>query len=246
MAAGTSRDVTCFIGLSSPSSIPAHTIEGTAIATPKVTYTQPNPLQGDAHYEVFASDCQTALSDLRNNQGKPWAQSWFAGQSAPTGWKFALGSPSITFSGDSCPTGEQHTNAFTFTASTTTTVGNAAYNPAAAQSLASSRLDGTLPGGYQWQPGTWTTCTPTVKSVDASNKVTLSCSDSGVAYYVWTSMAKSQLAGKLAGQKKAQALSICNKTAGVRANTCAISIIGGDGTALPAYADVLVISAKGP
>jgi hypothetical protein len=244
VSAFSNRDFTCFIGISSPSSLPANTIKGTAATS--VTYTQPGALVGDAHYEVLSSDCQAALSDLHNNQGKLWAQAWFAGQSAPAGWKFALGSPSITFSGDSCPTGEQHTSAFNFTASTTTTVHNAAYNPAAAQSLASSRLDGTLPGGYQWQTSTRTTCTPSVKSVNSSNKVTLNCSDSGVAYYIWTRSAQSQLASKLAGHTKTQALATCNKTAGVRANTCAISIIGGDGTVLPESADALVITAKGP
>ena len=245
LAANTSEDYDCFVGVSSPSSLPVNTINGTADGG-HATYTQQIALQGDAHYKVQPADCSAALSDLHNNQGKPWAQAWFAGQSTPAGWKFALSSPSVTFSGDSCPTGEQHASAFNFTASTTTVVRNAAYNPAAAQSLASSRLDGTLPGGYQWQTGTRTTCAPTVKSVDASNKVTLNCSDSGVAYYVWTSSAKSQLAGKLAGQTKTQALAICNKTAGVRANTCAISIIGGDGTALPESAGALVITAKGP
>lgn len=245
LAANTSDDYDCFVGASSPSSLPVNTINGTADGG-HATYTQQIALQGDAHYKVQPADCTNALNDLHNNQGKPWAQAWFAGQSAPAGWQFALSSPTITFSSDSCPTGQQQTSAFNFTASTTTSVRDAAYNPAAAQSLASSRLDGALPGGYQWQNGTRTTCAPTVKSVDASNKVTLNCSDSATAYYVWTSSAKSQLAGKLAGQTKTQALAICNKTAGVRANTCSISIIGGDGTALPESADALVIVAKGP
>jgi hypothetical protein len=244
VSAASNRDFTCFIGISSPSSLPKNTINGTA--APNVLFTQPAALVGDAHFEVLASDCQAALNDLHNNQGKPWAQTWFAGQSAPTGWTFALSSPSITFSGDSCPTGEQHTNAFNFTASITATVRDAAYNPATAQSLASSRLDSTLPGGYQWQTGTRTTCTPTVKSVDTNNKVTLNCLESGTAYYLWTSTAKGQLAASLANQTKVAALSICNKTAGVRANSCAISIIGGDGSALPESAVALVITVRGP
>jgi hypothetical protein len=239
----TSLDYTCFIGGSSPNVIPKGTIHGTPATN--VTYTQPNDLVGDAHYQVLSGDCSAAFGGL-HDQGKSWAQSWNAGLSVPSGWRLTSGSPKISYSGDSCPTGQQQTSAFNFTASSTTNARNAAYNPAAAQALASSRLDSTLPNGYAWLYSTRTTCSPSLKSVDGNNKVTLSCSDSGVAYYIWTSTAKSSLAGKIAGHSKSQALATCNKTTGVKSNSCSISIIGGDGSQMPQSAGALTIVAKTP
>ncbi len=39
---------------------------------------------------------------------------------------------------------------------------------------------------------------------------------------------------------------ICNKTSGVSGKSCSISIIGGDGTEMPASAGTLTIVAKTP
>jgi hypothetical protein len=90
-----------------------------------------------------------------------------------------------------------------------------------------------LPGGYQWKSGSRSTCTPSVSGVASDGKATLSCSDGGTAIYVWSDAQSSVLAGKVAGQTKMKALSICNGWKGVRSGTCAITIQGGDGTLLP-------------
>jgi hypothetical protein len=243
--AGQSRtDIPCFIGVSSPSSLPAGTIHGTVPNTnSKVTYSQPSALPGNAQYEVQVLDCQSALSTV-HSQGTSWAQGWIAGQTIPSGWQWARSQALIGFSGDTCSpsVATQSPNPFNFTASTTASVQNSAYNPAAAQSLAASRRDGMLPGGYQWQSGSRSTCSPSVSNVASNGNVTLSCSDRGTAVYVWTDVQSSALAGQVAGQTKTKALSICNGWKGVRSGSCAITIQGGDGTLLPSDPKTVTVS----
>lgn len=242
VSVGSPADYDCRVTATSPSTLNAGTIHGTA-DNGHATFTQPIALTGDAHYTATSGDCSSAFSDL-HSQGNSWASSWNAGLSIPGGWRIARGSPRVTYSNNSCPQGQ--TTASTFTASSTTNASNGAYNPGAAQSLASVRLAGTLPGGYSWIYSTWTTCSPSFKGVDNSNKVTLSCSDSGTAYLVWSTSAKNSLAGKIAGKSKDDALAICNKTSGVGGKSCSISIIGGNGQEMPASAGALTINPKIP
>src|SRR5262249_19181896 len=157
-------------------------------------------------------NCTNAIGETENTLGTPWAQNWLAGQIIPSGWQLALDQPSITFTTVTCPQGQQQATAFNFTASSKTHVNDAAYNPAAAQALAGNRLSGLLPAGCLWESSSQTTCTPAVKGVDGNNKVTLSCAQSGTAYYNWTDALRAQLAGQLAGQSKASALATCGQT----------------------------------
>jgi hypothetical protein len=234
LAGQTNPNIPCFIPLTSPSSIPAGTIHGTVSVT-SVTYTQPSPLTGNGGYDVLDSDCQSALG-TSHSQGTTWAQGWIAGRTIPSGWRWARAQALISFSGDTCSpsVGTLQSAPFNFTASTTASVQNSAFNPAAAQSLAASRRDGMLPSGYQWKSGSRSTCTPSVSGVVSNGNVTLSCSDGGMAVYVWSEAQSSALAAKVAGQTKTTALSICNGWTGVRSGSCAITIQGGDGTVLPA------------
>jgi hypothetical protein len=246
LAGQTNPNIPCFIPLTSPSSIPAGTIHGTVSGT-SVTYTQPSPLTGNGGYEVLDSDCQSALATV-HGQGTTWAQGWITGQIIPSGWRWARAEALIRISGDTCTpsVGTLQSGPFSFTASTIASVQNSAYSPAAAQSLAASRRDGMLPSGYQWKSGSRSTCTPSVGGVASNGKVTLGCSDGGTAVYVWSDAQSSALTGKVAGQTKAKALSICNGWKGVRSGSCAITIQGGDGTVLPADPKTVTVTVGAP
>lgn len=236
----------CFIAASSPSVIPLGTIHGTVTGSGvNVNYSQPADLTGNGEYEVLYSDCQAAL-DTVHGQGTTWAQGWIGSQHPPAGWQWARGQALIGFSGDTCPVGTTQPTAFTFTASTTASVQNSTYSPAAVQALAERRLDGLLPGGYQWKDGSRSTCTPSVSSVASNGTVTLSCSDGGVAIYVWSDAQRSALAGKVAGQSKTQALAICNGWKGVRAGSCVVTIQGGDGSMLPQDPKTVAVTVGAP
>src|SRR5262249_42737234 len=155
-------------------------------------------LLGNAYYKVTSSDCASAESDTEQKQGVPWAQSWWGSQTIPSGWVVALSQPKITYTELSCPLNMKQS---TFIATITTHVDEAAFNPAAAQALAASRLDSLLPSGYLWKVGSRTTCTPTITSTTISpsaHSVLLRCADSDTAYYNWTSSLESALASKLA------------------------------------------------
>ncbi len=239
------HDYFCFIAATTPPSIAAGTIKGTVSASPQVTYTQPAPLQGNGGYEVLSQDCAAALDNVKNTQGAPWAQSWISGQTLPSGWQFAQSAPTITFSGDTCPLGKQQATTFDFTASSTTNVSDIAYHPADAQALAASRLASQIPGGDALKAGSQTTCTPAVQGVSGTT-ITVTCSDAGIAFATWTSDRKAQLTAAIAGKSKTAALATCNATPGVQANSCAITIQGGDGTLLPASAAVITVDARLP
>jgi hypothetical protein len=244
----TNSLIPCFIGVASPSSLPAGTIQGTVPGTnSKVTYSQPAALPGNAHYEVQPQDCQSALNTA-HSQGSSWAQGWIAGQTIPAGWQWARSQALVGFTGDTCSpsVATQSPNPFNFTASTTASVQNSAYNPAAAQSLAASRRDGMLPSGYQWKGGSRSTCTPSVSGVASNGKVTLTCSEGGTAVYIWSDTQSSALASKVAGQSKTKALSICNGWTGVRSGSCAITIQGGDGTLLPSDPKTVTVTVGAP
>lgn len=236
-----SLDVSCHIGLTSPSSIAANTIHGNVNGNAQVPYTQPAVIQGNGYY---FTDCTSANATLEAPYDQAWANGYMAGQSVPSGWKLALSQPKLSYTNLSC-TYQQQSGPFNFTASVTANVNDAAYNPGAAQSVAGSRRANLLPSGYLWASRTG--CAPNVTGVDGSNKVSLNCSASGTAYYNWTSDAKANLAAAVAGLSKTAALDICNKhTNGVAANSCSISITGGDGTLLPASASVVTIQVNGP
>jgi hypothetical protein len=241
---GASANYSCFISASSPSSLPAGTIAGTASSSPNVTYTQPAALQGNGSYQVTSADCQAALNDTKNAQGVAWAASWQAGQSIPGGWQWAKSAPNTAFSNDSCPVGQQQASPFTFTASSVTTASNNTYNPAAAQSLAKSQVSGRLPGGYSWRSGDPSSCSVTVKG-SSGNKVTLACPAAGTAVYVWTDALKADLAAKLLSKSKDDALAACNSAPGIQPNTCVITLRD-NATILPDAAKDVTIQVKQP
>ncbi len=241
---GTSADYSCFISASSPSTVPAGTIAGTASASPNVTYTQPAALQGNGSYQVTSADCQASLNDTKTNQGVAWAASWQSGQSIPGGWQWATSAPTTSFGNDSCPVNQQQAGPFTFTASSSTTASNNAYNPAAAQSLAKARLNSQLPSGYAWKSGDPSACSVTVKT-SSGTSVTLACPASGTAVYVWTDALKAELRAKLLGKRKDDALAACNSTPGVQANSCAITLREG-ATSLPDVAKDVTIQVNQP
>jgi hypothetical protein len=235
-------DYSCFISVSSPSTLPAGTIFGTA--APSVTFTQPAALVGNGFYQVTSADCQAALNDAKTNQGVAWAASWQSGQSIPSGWQWAKSTPSTSFSNDSCPSGQQQPTAFTFTASSVTTASNNAYNPGAAQSLAKSRLNGQLPSGYAWRSGDPGACAVAVKSSGGST-VTLTCPAAGMAVYVWTDTLKADFAAKLLRKSKDDALAACNSAPGIQPNTCVITLRD-NATILPDAAKDVTIQVKQP
>src|SRR5260221_1057200 len=241
---GTSANYSCFISASSPSTVPANTINGTASNSPYVTYTQPAALQGNGSYQVTSADCQAALNDTKTNQGVAWAASWQSGQSIPGGWQWAKSAPTTSFSNDSCPVNQQQAAPFTFTASSTTTASNNAYNPAAAQSLAKARVNGQLPNGYAWKSGDPSACSVTVKASSATS-VTLACPASGTAVYVWTHALKAQLTPSLLGKSKDDALAVWNSAPGGQANSCAITLREG-ATSLPVAAKDVTIQINQP
>jgi hypothetical protein len=240
--AGGQANYSCFISVSSPSSLPAGTIAGTA--APNVTFTQPAALVGNGFYQVTSADCQAALNDTKSNQGVAWATSWQSGQSIPSGWQWAKSAPSTAFSNDSCPSGQQQASPFNFTASSTTTASNNAYNPSAAQSLARSRLNGQLPSGYAWKSGDPSSCAVTVKGSSGS-KVTLACAAAGTAVYAWTDALKADFAAKLLSKSKDDALAVCNSAPGVQANSCAITLRD-NATSLPNAAKDVTIQVNQP
>jgi hypothetical protein len=241
---GASSNYSCFISASSPSSIPAGTIAGTASSSPNVTFTQPAAMQGNGSYQVTSADCQAALNDTKNSQGVAWAASWQSSQSIPGGWQWAKSAPSTAFSNDSCPSGQQQASPFNFTASSTTTASNNAYNPSAAQSLAKSRLNGQLPSGYAWKSGDPSSCAVTVKG-SAGSKVTLACAAAGTAVYAWTDALKADLIAKLLSKNKDDALAACNSAPGIQPNTCVITLRD-NATSLPDMAKDVTIQVNQP
>jgi hypothetical protein len=241
---GASANYSCFISVSSPSSLPAGTIAGTASGSPNVTYTQPAALQGNGSYQVTSADCQAALNDTKNTQGASWAASWQTGQSIPGGWQWAKSAPNTAFSNDSCPVNQQQANPFTFTASSVTTASNNAYSPAAAQSLAKSQLNGQLPSGYAWRGGDPSSCAVSVKG-SSGNKVTLACPAAGTAVYAWTDALKADLAAKLLNKSKDDALAACNSAPGIQPNTCMITLRD-NATILPTAAKDVTIQVNQP
>ncbi len=241
---GASANYSCFISATSPSSLPAGTIAGTASVSPNVTFTQPAALVGNGSYQVTSADCQAALNDTKTNQGVAWAASWQSSQSIPSGWQWAKSAPSTAFSNDSCPSGQQQATSFNFTASSVTTAGNNAYNPAATQSLAKSRLNGQLPSGYAWHSGDPSGCAVAVKSTSGS-KVTLTCPATGSAVYAWTDSLKANLIAKLLSKSKDDALAACNITPGIQPNTCVITLRD-NGTILPDVAKDVTIQVNQP
>jgi len=241
---GASSNYSCFISVSSPSSLPAGTIAGTASTSPNVTYTQPTALQGNGSYQVTSADCQAALNDTKNAQGVAWAASWQLDQSIPSGWQWAKSAPNTAFGNDSCPVNQQQSSPFTFTASSTTTASNNAYNPSAAQSLAKSRLNGQLPSGYAWRSGDPTSCAVTVKG-SAGSKVTIACTAAGTAVYAWTDALKADLAAKLLSKSKDDALAACNSAPGIQPNTCVITLRN-NATSLPDAAKDVTIQVNQP
>jgi hypothetical protein len=241
--AGLDAYYSCFIGVSSPSTLPAGTIANPAVA-PGVSYSQPAALMGNGFYQVTSADCQAALNDTKTNQGVAWAASWQSGQSIPSGWQWAKSAPSTAFSNDSCPSGQQQPTAFTFTASSLTTASNSAYNPAAAQSFAKSRLNGQLPSGYAWRSGDPGACTVAVKSSGGST-VTLTCPAAGTAVYVWTDALKADFAAKLLGKSKDDALAACNSAPGIQPSSCVITLRD-NATILPDAAKDVTIQVKQP
>jgi hypothetical protein len=241
---GTSANYSCFISASSPSTVPAGTIAGTASDSPHVTYSQPTALQGNGSYQVTSADCQAALNDTKTNQGVAWAASWQSGQAIPGGWQWAKSAPSTSFSNDSCPVNQQQASQFNFTASSTTTASNNAYNPAAAQSLAKARLNSQLPSGYAWKSGNPSACSATVKT-SGGTSVTLACPASGTAVYAWTDTLKAELRAKLLGKSKDDAVAACNSTPGVQANSCAVTLHDG-ATSLPDTAKDVTIQVNQP
>ncbi len=248
LPAGATNSYSCTVYRSSPSSIPAHTIQATSDSQYSfISYDQPAALIGNGGYTVLQSDCDAADSNVEAPYNQAWANNWMASQSVPSGWILALNQPTFSLTNLSCPLGQHQSTAFNFTASVTANVNDAAYNPGAAQSLAGSRRDNALPEGYLWVSGSRGGCTPSVTNVASNNKVTLTCTASGTAYFDWTSDAKASLAAAVAGQTKTKALDTCNNhTTGVRPNSCSISITGGDGTLLPASASVVTIEVNGP
>jgi len=244
LAAGASANYSCFISLSSPSTVPAGTIAGTASTSPNVTYSQPAALQGNGSYQVTSADCQAELNDTKTNQGAAWAASWQSGQSIPGGWQWAKSAPTTSFSNDSCPVNQQQASQFTFIASSTTTASNNAYNPAAAQSLTKARLNSQLPSGYAWKSGDPSACSVTVKT-SGGTSVTLACPASGTAVYAWTDTLKAELRAKLLGKSKDDAVAACNSTPGVQANSCAITLRDG-ATSVPDAAKDVTIQVNQP
>jgi hypothetical protein len=118
------------------------------------------------------------------------------------------------------------------------------FTPGNAQSFAQGQL--ALPGGYYWTAGP-TGCTSLnwsgVNPNDYNSPFTITCPVSQHADYDWrsSSSAGQQAQGSLISQiaskptqpmSKAQAISICQATAGV-AGTCSITIQGGDGQTMP-------------
>jgi hypothetical protein len=242
---GAQADYSCFISASSPSSLAADTIVGTAnVSSPNVTFTQPAALQGNGSYQVTSADCQAALNNAKNTQGVAWAASWQAGQAIPGGWQWAQSAPSTAFSNDSCPSGQQQATAFNFTASSVTTASNNAYNPAAAQSLAKSRLNGQLPSGYAWRSGDPSACTVAVKSSGGST-VTLTCPTTGTAVYAWTDSLKADLIAKMLSKSKDDALAACNSAPGIQPNTCVVTLHD-NATVLPDAAKDVTIQVNQP
>ena len=120
--------------------------------------------------------------------------------------------------------------------------GNNAYNSAATQSLAKSRLNGQLPSGYAWRSGDPSGCTVAVKSASGS-KVTLTCPATGSAVYAWTDSLKANLIATLLGKSKDDALAACNTTPGIQPNTCVITLRD-NGTILPDAAKDVTIQVK--
>jgi hypothetical protein len=241
-AGGGQANYSCFISVSSPSTLPAGTIAGTA--APNVTFTQPAALVGNGFYQVTSADCQAALNDTKTNQGIAWAASWQASQSIPSGWQWAKSAPSTGFSNDSCPSGQQQATAFNFTASSVTTASNNAYNPAAAQSLAKSRLNGQLPSGYAWRSGDPSSCAVAVKS-NGGSTATLTCPATGTAVYTWTDALKADLIATLLSKSKDDALAACNSAPGIQPNTCVVTLRD-NATMLPDAAKDVTIQINQP
>jgi hypothetical protein len=241
-AFGGQANYSCFISVSSPSTLLAGTIAGTA--APNVTFTQPAALVGNGFYEVTSADCQAALNDTKTSQGVAWAASWQAGQSIPGGWRWATSAPSTAFSNDSCPAGQQQASPFTFTASSVVTASNNAYDPAAAQSLAKSQVSGQLPAGYAWRSGDPSSCSATVQASSGA-RVTLACPAAGTAVYVWTDALKADFAAKLLSKSKDDALAACNSASGIQVNTCVITLRD-NATMLPDAAKDLTIQVNQP
>ncbi len=244
---GGTNTYACTIYVGTPTSLPAHTISAAKDSQfSYISYDQPNPLIGNGGYTVLQSDCDAAEADAKSPYSQTWANNYIAGQSIPSGWVLALSQPRFSLTNLTCPLGQHQSTSFTFTASVTANVNDAAYNPGAAQSLAGARRDNALPSGYLWVSGSRGGCNPTVTNVASNNKVTLNCSASGTAYVNWTDSTKASLSAAVAGQLKTKALDICNHANGVRSNSCAISITGGDGTLLPDSASVVSIHVNGP
>jgi hypothetical protein len=233
---GSSASFPCTIPITSPSSLPAGTIAGTVSGT-QVTYSNPQPLNADAHWQVTAQDCANAIADTQN-QGKTWGTNWMNSQ-LPSGWQLGHSPPDFSWSSVQCPQNQQIQF---FSASSVTHASDAAFNPADARMLASTRLNGQVPSGYALKSGSATTCTPSVTGL-SGGAIGLTCSDSGLAILIWSSGMKEQLAANLAGKTKSAALTICNGTSGVQAGSCVITIGGGKDT-LPSSTGLIVIQAN--
>jgi hypothetical protein len=236
--AGSSANFPCTVHITSPSSVPAGTIAGSVSGT-SVTYTNPQALNGDAHWQVTAGDCGNAIADTQN-QGTPWGTSWVNSQLS-SGWQLAHSPPDFFWSDGQCPQNQQIQY---FDASSVTHVSDAAFNPADARSLASTRLNGQVPSGYTLKPGSATTCNPSVMNLSGAT-ISLTCSDSGLAILTWTESMKAQLAASVAGKSQSQALDICNHTSGVKPGSCVITINGGSAT-LPSSTSLIMVQANSP
>jgi hypothetical protein len=228
----------CAVDITKPSSLPAGTIAGSVSGT-QVSYNNPQPLDGNAYWQVTAQDCANGFAATQQ-QGTTWGTQWVNAQ-VPPNWQLAHQPPDFSWSNVQCPEGARIEF---FNASSVTTVSDAAFSPADAQSLALARLNSQVPAGYTLQSNSVTVCTPKVSGL-TDGTISLSCSDTGRAIRTWTDGMKAQLAANVAGKSKGAAQTICNGTSGVQAGSCVITLPAGD-TSLPTDASQIKIQANEP
>jgi hypothetical protein len=237
---GGSTNYPCTIFASSPQQIAANGIQGTVSGT-QVTFTNPQPLFGNGHWQVTSSDCNSAISATQQS-GQQWGTSWVQSQ-VPSGSQLALSPPIFTLSQQQCPLGQQIQF---FTASSTTQVDDGAFVATDAQAAALARLNNSVPAGYVIQQGTTTVCNPQGTGLQGGTTVLLTCSDNATAVYNWTQSMKAALAQQVAGVSKTQATTVCNSATGVKSASCVITINLGGGSTMPTDTSVIVIQANLP
>ena len=123
------------------------------------------------------------------------------------------------------------------------------YKSSDAQAAALAALNATVSSPWTMKSGTLMACSPTWDNLSGVS-FTISCQDSAVFLYAWSSAHVQSLAGVLVNCNGgtcpvATANSICAGYPGVASGGCAINVTGGDGQTMPGLAANVAIHVNG-